>query len=119
MKFVFYSLLACLALFNAGCAHQAHQAGTTHTHKGNIVAYAYDDYAINLAKDDTLSVNIDTDKLDVIIYSPIELALENNKPVRVQSAGEYTLRVLMPRAFARRGEAYDYTLTIHHQPTRK
>ncbi|WP_066018103.1 hypothetical protein [Endozoicomonas atrinae] len=96
----------------SGCTLNQQQGDYQIIHEGKISGYAYHDYALKLARNDRLTIDINTPALDVIIVAPVEAALENNQPFTVLTDDEYTLRVLMPRAFARRNETYQYQLSI-------
>ena len=106
----FSGLLLLFVLY--GCALNQQQGDYQVVHEGKISGYAYHDYALKLARNDRLTIDINTPTLDVIIISPVEMPLENNQPFTVLKDDEYTLRVLMPRAFARRNETYQYQLSI-------
>ncbi|KEI71891.1 hypothetical protein [Endozoicomonas elysicola] len=104
--------IVLFSLLITGCAFKPRNDNYQVIHEGKISGYAYHDYALKLARHDRLTVDINTRQLDVIIISPIEVPLENNQPFTVQSDDEYTLRVLMPRALARRNETHQYQLSI-------
>ncbi len=101
-----------LVLGALGCASQQGTQTRELVYQGNITGYDFDEYKLSLNTNDKLTANIDVRQLDVIIFNPMSLTLENDKPVTITQSGEYTLRVLMPRAFARRGESYDYRLVV-------
>ena len=82
------------------------------THQGKISGYAYDEYKLQLLVGDKLTANISTELLQVIIFSPINDTLINQQAIEIKSTGEYILRVLMPRALARRNEVYQYQLSL-------
>ncbi len=82
------------------------------THQGSISGYAYDEYKLQLHKGDSLTANINIQQLEVIIFAPTNLTLTNQKPVEIKSEGEYIIRVLMPRALARRNKEYQYQLSL-------
>ncbi len=110
MKAIIQIILA-LTVFS-GCSLNKNYESYKQIHDGKISGYAYDEYKLQLFKNDKLTTNISTHKLNVIIYSPINQSLENQSPINIESEGEYILRVLMPRAFARRNEEYEYRLSI-------
>ena len=46
------------------------------------------------------------------MFKPIAKILTNNEPFKIEQSGAYTLRVLMPRVFARRKLQLDYQLSL-------
>lgn len=99
-------------LILGGCALGAGKQAYQEKHTGEISGYVYDEYPLQLSENDQLTVTIDAKKLNVIIYSSISAVLENNKPITINSSGNYLLRVLMPRAFSCRNEKSEYQLLI-------
>lgn len=104
--------IVLFSLLITGCALNPKNDHYQVTHEGTISGYAYHDYALKLSRNDQLTVNLNTYQLDVIIISPIKVMLDNDQPFTVQSDDEYTLRILMPRALARRNETHPYQLSI-------
>ena len=104
--------LILLTLFVVGCSSNQSQLNTRQIHHSKISAYDYDEYSLQLFKHDRLVTNISSNQLDVVIFSPVNITLENSKPVAIPKTGNYTIRVLMPRALARRNETYQYELMI-------
>jgi flagellar basal body-associated protein FliL len=111
LKIIIQMILVVLILLG-GCFSNQQDSGFKQLHQGKISGYDFDEFKLQLVKNDKLSANINTDKLDVIIYSPINITLENQTVIDITSTGEYLIRVLMPRAFARRKEAYEYRLSL-------
>lgn len=120
MKFTLKTILLLIltALIFGGCSLHKTNKSYKQTHIGKISGYAYDEFKLNLNANDILTTNINTTKLDVIIYSPINISLKNQNPISIEKQGQYVLRVLMPRAFARRKEEYKYTLSISIKPSK-
>lgn len=110
MKKVVHVVFVWLIL--GGCALDASKQVYQEKHTGEISGYGYDEYRLQLSENEQLTVDLDVNKLDVIIYSPISVVLENDKPISIEASGNYVLRVLMPRAFARRNEKFKYQLLI-------
>jgi flagellar basal body-associated protein FliL len=111
LKIIIQMILVVLILLG-GCFSNQQDSGFKQLHQGKISGYDFDEFKLQLVKNDKLSANINTDKLDVIIYSPINITLENQTAIDITSTGEYVIRVLMPRAFARRNEVYQYRLSL-------
>ncbi len=101
-----------LSLLLMACSSNNPPQGYQQTHQGSISGYAYDEYKLQLHKGDSLTANINIQQLEVIIFAPTNLTLTNQKPVEIKSEGEYILRVLMPRALARRNKEYQYQLSL-------
>ncbi|MEX2963530.1 hypothetical protein [Microbulbifer sp. TYP-18] len=96
----------------SGCMSNPDKWIHREVHTGEIAGYSYDEYSLSLSENDQLTTSIDIDRLDVIIYSPVNTVMENNKPIIIETGGTYILRVLMPRAFARKNEKFQYKLLI-------
>ena len=101
-----------LSLLLMACSSNNPPQDYQQTHQGSILGYAYDEYKLQLHKGDSLTANINIQQLEVIIFAPTNLTLTNQKPVEIKSEGEYILRVLMPRALARRNKEYQYQLSL-------
>ncbi len=101
-----------LSFLLMACTSTHNKHGYQQTHQGKISGYAFDEYNLQLLKGDKLTANLNTSKLEVIIYSPINMTINNQQPIEITSDGEYVLRVLMPRAAARRSEEHQYQLSI-------
>lgn len=90
-----------LYLILGGCTVGTDQKIYQEEYSGEISGYEYDEYQLQLSENDQLTANIDVDKLDVIIYSPTSTVLENDKPITINTSGNYILRVLMPSRLSR------------------
>lgn len=118
MRLIIHFTLGLLLL--SGCARDNQSLGEKaaqrevhqESYQGNITGYAFDEYKLQLATDEILTTNIDVRQLEVVVYSPVNVTLYNDQPLAIEADGEYTLRVLMPRAFARRGDSYNYRLLV-------
>lgn len=91
--------------------HHHHNHGVQRG-SGVISGFSFDEYTLKLKSGDVITSQINSDKLDVIIYAPESATLQNGEPYTVAQSGEYVLRVLLPRAFARREGKYPYELTV-------
>lgn len=91
--------------------HHSHNHGVQRG-SGVISGFAFDEYTLKLKSGDVITSQINSDKLDVIIYAPESATLQNGEPYTVAQSGEYILRVLLPRAFARREGKYPYEFTV-------
>jgi hypothetical protein len=98
------------------CSSTHNKHGYQQTHQGKILGYAFDEYNLQLLRGDKLTANLNTSKLEVIIYSPINMTINHQQPIEITSDGEYILRVLMPRASARKSEEHQYQLSIAITP---
>lgn len=78
--------------------------------KGKISGYNYCEYVFPVKKGQILTIRNSAKRAETIIYSPESIYLANNKPVQLTQSGEYLVRVLFPRAFARRNMQESYTL---------
>lgn len=63
-------------------------------------------------KSQLLTIVNSSKRADTIIFSPEEKLLSDNEAVELSQDGQYTLRVLFPRALARRDIKESYTLKI-------
>lgn len=120
------SLMAFTVLGVMGCGsvkthEHTHHSDTVHSHhhqnmtrrgSGVVSGYSFDEYKLNVRAGEVITSYIDTDKLDVIVFAPESAILQNSQPYIAKQTGEYTLRVLLPRAFARRAGSYPYKLTV-------
>ncbi|WOG29776.1 hypothetical protein [Endozoicomonas sp. 8E] len=107
-KYFYVFLLVVLT----GCLYASQDDTRKYVYRGSISGYAYDEYKLYLHKNDNLLSNLKAKNLEVIIYSPVSLTLENDKPIEILKDGMYVIRVLMKRAFSRRDATYNYELSI-------
>ncbi|ROR97927.1 hypothetical protein EDC56_3596 [Sinobacterium caligoides] len=120
---VLFSVIFSLLL--AGCLPSQQHALTatpesrTLTMQGVIQGYGYDDYPLTLVAGEQLYIHLDSAALDVIVVQPIEQRLSNQQPLSIDASGDYLLRVLLPRARARRDEQQVYRLRINITPARR
>lgn len=84
--------------------------------KGRIVGYSYVDYLLRVRSGQTISAQITTaGSAEIVVFAP---SGENvgGDPIDfsalLEQTGDYKIRVLMPRAFARRKAASNYALKI-------
>jgi hypothetical protein len=94
------------------CSASEKDSGYQQIYQGEISAYDFDEYSLQLRKNDQLKVNLQPEILDVIIFSPINQLLDNQQTVIIDSSQTYQIRVLMPRALARKKEVHPYELSI-------
>jgi hypothetical protein len=86
---------------------------------GQIKGYDYCDYIVRAAKDQGLRVALrgkNRNRVEAVLFGPLERGLSDNEPVVLPETGPYTVRVLMPRTFARRGRSASYRLRIQIDP---
>ena len=96
----------------SGCSLAGKSKLNEQHHQSTILGYQYDQYPLKLKQGDKLTIYINSDKLDVILFSPINLDLQNGQQITISESGDYQLRVLLPRAFARRNIEVQYQLDI-------
>ncbi len=94
------------------CSHNPSLHITEQLYFGTITGYAFDEHRLYLSEGDTLEVILSEPKLDVIIFTPINIVLSNDEPLQISTTDEYILRVLMPRALARAGYELNYNLKV-------
>ena len=110
MKTTLYTIsLLALILLESCTSQQAYN----NTYTGSISGYAYDEFALDLKTGNTLSIDISEPALEVIIVAPISLNLAHHESVPIMKSGQYIIRVLLPRAVARRNKSYPYQLIMH------
>lgn len=78
--------------------------------KGRISGYNCCDYVFTAKKGQVLTIRTTARRAETIIYSPENICLTNNEPVEPGQSGEFAVRVLFPRAFARGNIQESYTL---------
>lgn len=78
--------------------------------KGKISGYNYCDYVFTVKKGQVLTIRNSAKRAETIIFSPENMCLTDNQPVELGQSGEYVVRVLFPRTFARRNIQESYTL---------
>lgn len=78
----------------------------------SITGYGYCEYIFSAKKGQLLTIVNSSKRADTIIFSPEEKLLSDNEAVELSQDGQYTLRVLFPRALARRDIKESYTLKI-------
>ena len=103
-------VLGLLAIVGStwGLAHEQYKD----YYHGTVSGYDFHEYHLQLIKGDRLTAVLKSTKLEVIIFKPIAKILTNNEPFKIEQSGAYTLRVLMPRVFARRKLQLDYQLSL-------
>lgn len=86
---------------------------------GTVAKYAYIDYIVAVEQDQFLDVTLKSKNgaLGFVILDPNGNNVENGTDVQsyndlVAKTGKYTVRVLLPRSAARRGERAAFTINI-------
>lgn len=115
-------VLACPAALLAqgsSCGDEVHFAkGTTSaTVTGAIKGYEYCDHVLRANEGQTLRVWLSgahRDRAIVVVRSAVDSSdlSPDGEPVSLPTTGQYTIRVLMYRTFARRGLTLRYSLRI-------
>lgn len=110
-------ILRCMSVFIVSllmaCTQNPQLTVTEQLYLGQIAGYAFDEYSLFLNEGDKLKVRLSEPKLDVIIFAPMNVILSNDETLTIASTEEYILRILMPRALARRGGVFDYSLQVY------
>lgn len=113
----FFFAAACCMPFGAAakeCRQEVvfAKGATTAQVKGVISGYSYCDYLLRARKGQRLTVHSTSRQADTMLQGPMEQLLTDDDPVTLIADGVYTVRVLMPRALARKGAEESYTLNI-------
>ncbi|MFI0395302.1 hypothetical protein [Paracoccus jiaweipingae] len=98
----------------AGCGGEVRfQSGSDHgTVRGTVSGYDTCDYTLTARKGQVLSVDMGrSGNVEAHVVAPVEHMLAAEDLVLPQS-GQYTIRVLQPRAMARKGKAADFAMTV-------
>lgn len=93
------------------------KGATSATVKGTITGYKYIDYKIGIRAGQVLSLELSPqNKAELVIFMPKgenmpDAAGISGGTMQIDETGDYTVRVLMPRAFARRkGAVVNFSL---------
>jgi hypothetical protein len=88
------------------------------TLRGRVTGYKYADYIIGVRAGQTLKLKLETGgSAEFVLFAPsgenINGGIDGIQfTVETEFTGDYKIRVLQPRAFARRHNASNYTLRI-------
>jgi hypothetical protein len=115
--------IAFLLFSPAGAAAQSKtrvrfaRGATAATVRGTVKGYAYRDYVFSAQQGQRASVKLDSKypHPDMVVRDPRGENLSSGGADwngDLETTGTYTVRVLLPRAFARRGTSAAYKLTI-------
>ncbi|HEY8562056.1 MAG TPA: hypothetical protein VIL74_16910 [Pyrinomonadaceae bacterium] len=92
------------------------RGATSATVRGTVKGYAYKDYVFSARSGQRLAVRLDSKypSPDVVVRAPDgeNLSTGGDWSGELADNGTYTVRVLLPRAFARRGQTAAFKLTI-------
>lgn len=93
------------------------RGASTATVRGRIVGYKYVDYIIGVRAGQTLKLKLETGgNIGFVVFDPSDEnvigADETEYTGEIEFTGDYKIRVLQPRASARRNNASNYTLRI-------
>ena len=95
------------------------RGATSATLRGTVKGYAYKDYVFKARAGQRVSVKLDSKypSPDMLVRAPDgeNLNAGGDWSGEITSDGTYSARVLLPRAFARRGQSATYKLTIEIQ----
>lgn len=113
---IFFAALCCapLAATAGECREEVmfKKGASSAQVKGQISGYGYCDYLLRAKKGQLLSVKSSSTKADIMLQGPMETLLNDGEPVTLSADGLYTVRVLMPRALARKTQKEAYSLDI-------
>ncbi|HEX8247746.1 MAG TPA: hypothetical protein VF599_06225 [Pyrinomonadaceae bacterium] len=87
------------------------------TLRGRIVGYKYVDYIIGARSGQTIKLKLQTTgSAEIVLFTPSDENVDGANGLEytgeIESTGDYKIRILQPRAFARRNNASNYTLRI-------
>ncbi|AZN36614.1 hypothetical protein [Iodobacter ciconiae] len=94
------------------------------TYKGKISGYGYDQYHLKAKKGQLLKITATSASKNMGVYlfnkelpdsvdlSTGSLSLDTNGNYVLPHSGAYQIRILQPRAFARRGEKFSYVIQV-------
>lgn len=86
------------------------------TVRGRVKGYQYVDYIIGARRGQTLKLNLNTTgSAEIVVFTPSEENIGANGleyTGEIEYTGDYKIRILQPRASARRNNASNYTLRI-------
>lgn len=107
-------ILASAGAASAGCGGAVKFAPgmSSGTVKGSLSGYDSCDYTVAAKKGQTLSASVKGGNLDVIVISPVEHNFAADGSLTLPQSGTYTVRVLQPRAMARKGKDANFSLTV-------
>lgn len=80
--------------------------------QGAIQGYQYSDYIFHGKAGQELTTWNSGKQTDTVLQGPMEKILMDGEPLTLPQTGAYTLRVLLPRAFARKNVNNTYTLKV-------
>ena len=85
--------------------------------RGRVAGYKYVDYIIGVRAGQTLRVKLNTTGgAEIVVFTPsgenVEGAIGAEYAGEIEYTGDYKIRVLQPRASARRNNSSNYTLRI-------
>lgn len=98
----------------AGCGGEVKFArgSDNGTVSGTVSGYDACDYTLSVSKGQVLSASLNAKPgVEVIVFDPVSHDFAEG-PLTLPQSGKYTVRVLQPRAMARRGETRDFSLNL-------
>lgn len=98
----------------AGCGGEVKFArgADNGTVTGTVSGYDTCDYTLSVAKGQVLSATLKAKPgVEVIVFDPVSHDFAEG-PLTLPQSGKYTVRVLQPRAMARKGDKRDFALTL-------
>lgn len=109
---------AALSAAAAPCRQRVEFAkgASSATYSGEVAGYDWCDYLFEAGAGQGVTVAFAgrrTNRLEAHLMDPgQEVPVPEGTPVTLESGGHHTLRVLMPRTFARRGARVRYRITL-------
>ena len=104
------------ALTSPPCQQEVHfpKGASSATYSGHIAGYEYCDYVFTASAGQTLTVAVSgrhSNRLTPALFDP-EQQVDLSEAVTLNRGGKHTVRILMPRVFARGGNSVSYKVTI-------
>jgi hypothetical protein len=108
--------LSLTAFATSPCTHEVQfkKGASSATYAGHIAGYEYCDYVFTASTGQTLTVAVagrHSNRITPVLFGPDQQA-DLSGPLKLERGGRHTVRIVMPRVFARRGIAVDYKVTI-------
>ncbi|MBE2893748.1 hypothetical protein [Spirabiliibacterium falconis] len=113
------SVLALAPAVNAATSHTSvnvhfQKGAYAATYQGVIKGYQYNSYMFTAKKGQKLTVNVNTKgNANAVLYGYDDFI--EGESYTLPKSGKYEVRVLQPRAIARKGKKSHYDVTIHIQ----
>lgn len=105
-------LVATTASAGCGGAVSFAKGASSAELKGSVKGYDVCEYTLRAQKGQVMNATLSTKgNLDAIVYAPVEHDFASG-PLTLPQSGQYTIRVLHPRATARKGGTDTFKMTV-------